>query len=351
MISIQPFFVLLFLCRAVAGKCVDIDLQLVNSAKRMFDRAASLRLSGKFDAELNVFNLELDFSPPLLLNEDYKLEPVHPYKLPVPYQKDSKLNSFRVLLKPGRTWSKTNITGENEDDGKTTNIMLQGARYCDARPTNGSGKTMQPVHLATVNPLSVYKCPKLFNMTRVSAEFQSYIDGILTHCQVPKVITIGQLAIKKISPLSLLYLQPPVLFIDARRGNKLRRSARIIDTFLASHSVLDVVWEPLNATEPLWWVLMPKPMGMPGKYSISFPSIQVFPDIHDRSSLRHDGLSAMEASSGDECSRPVCIELQLYQRVSRLCPWLLFVQGRRHLVQWMGSRHQSIRRQPAALHH
>ena len=37
-----------------------------------------------------------------------------------------------------------------------------------------------------------------------------------------------------------------------------------VDSFLAAHGVLDIAWEPFDESEPQWWILMPRPPGLPG---------------------------------------------------------------------------------------
>jgi hypothetical protein len=58
-------------------------------------------------------------------------------------------------------------------------------------------------------------------------------------------------------------MKPDVMFVDGTDQSMLE-AAKSVDEFLAPHSVLDVVWEPIHVNEPQYWILMPRPLGMPG---------------------------------------------------------------------------------------
>jgi hypothetical protein len=135
---------------------------------------------------------------------------------------------------------------------------------------------MKPTTIATINTISS-KCPLgLDSLPRVPPEFQKYLNDILKYCQHPKIWKLHQLQDKRsISSLSLLYLQPPLLFIDARSSSSsLESAAFAIDEFLSSHSVVDIIWEPHHISEPHWWILAPHPIGLPGHLFAMFDILQ-----------------------------------------------------------------------------
>lgn len=266
LISILSIYLLL--PRQAAGVCVDVDLQLVRRPRTVFNNEAVLRLSGDFPLTMNTSLLRLFFSPPLSLNIDYTIEPVNLYRLPPPYQKETRVNSFRLKLLPGRTWipelssiSATNFDAPPEKQLHT--LVLTQSKYCGTvgRPIVRSASAVTFAHVQTSPD---HPCPTgLEKLPRVSPEFQAYLTDILRFCQHPRILSLSQLHANRINSISLLYLQPPVLLVDARSAT-LPRASSAIDAFLASHSVLEVVWEPLEESEPRWWVLMPGPLGLPG---------------------------------------------------------------------------------------
>jgi hypothetical protein len=251
-----------FLYTSMTQECVDIDLQIISrKSKEINNKAASIRLTGRFPSTLDTKHLKLTFLPSMMIDVDYTIEPLTVYRLPPPYQKSkSNMNSMRLLLvnAPDKHWVK--------NTGNTSNFMslfLLNVKYC-AKPTGIKLGEMSMVELANISLSVLPKCPMLSNLPRVDATFQSFIDGILTPCQQPKIIASAQLETKHLSSLSLLYLHPPVLFVDGRGSRNIQDAASLVDKFLASHGVMEVAWEPMEDSDPRWWVLLPRPPGMPG---------------------------------------------------------------------------------------
>lgn len=245
-------------------QCIDIDLRLAGRLKRIYAATSRIRLVGNFSASLSMSRLVLTFSTNLTRGVDYEIEPFVQYQLPAPYQRDLRHRHERSLLLvliKGRQWI---ASSERKEDGV---LVLERVQYCLDREEDAGlallRHPMEPIQIATVDRSNQFRCPAPLQLPRVTEGFRKYIDDIFEYCQRPMVVPVGQLVSDKTSSLSLLSLHPPVLFIDARKS-KLIKAARIVDRYLSAHSVLDVVWEPVNATEPQWWILMPKPRGMPG---------------------------------------------------------------------------------------
>ena len=242
--------------------CVDVDLALVGRPRTVFSNQAAIRMTGLFPYDMNTSQLRLSFSPPLLREVDFTLDHVDMLRLPPPYQRESNASFFHLLLVPGRSWLPRRKSHSYRRKNKAS-LVLTRSQYCGekGRPLERESPS---VAIAHVRYSSEHNCPKdLSNLPRVRPEFQVYLNDILSHCQRPSVLTLSQLQVKRISSLQLLYLHPPVFIVDARAFN-LSRAGMIIDSFLASHSVLEIVWEPLDELEPKWWVMMPRPIGLPG---------------------------------------------------------------------------------------
>lgn len=237
--------------------CRDIDLQLASRRRIIYAKSASIYVTGNFSAAaLDLTRLELSFEPALIKGVDYELQPVVEYQLPAPYRKEARhMNAFLMVLNGNKVW----ITSNGNTD--TRELVLTRARYCGG--SKNAVSPMVPLNIATVRMHSDSKCPTLKNLPGVPQAFQTYIDSILSFCHHPKILTIQQLRSSKMSSLRALSIYPPILFVDARKTD-IHKAALVVDSFLASRSVLDVVWEPASEREPMWWILMSKPRGMPG---------------------------------------------------------------------------------------
>ena len=58
-------------------------------------------------------------------------------------------------------------------------------------------------------------------------------------------------------------MEPPLFLVDGS-DQSINAAALAVDTFVAAHAVLEISWEPIYASDPRWWVLVPRPKGMPG---------------------------------------------------------------------------------------
>ena len=146
--------------------------------------------------------------------------------------------------------------------------------------------------MARITPESPRTCPppRSLQLPGASPELQRHVDHVLLHCHDPLIIPSRDLKWKHYRSLSLLLLQPAILFVngsdqssatgagsesDSDGGDKaMLRAAKSVDRFLAAHSVLDVVWEPMTPAEPQVWILMPRPLGMPGHLFAAMDALQ-----------------------------------------------------------------------------
>jgi len=237
--------------------------------------------------------LKLYFSPPLVQNEDFTIwEEASKHTFPE-YMKQLRRTplALHVLLKPGAVWVK------NMDINTTLDLRLINVRNGnkDLHGYKSPIKGKEDVVARVCNYPEVYPtCPQELVLPGASAELQRKIDNVLHHCQAPWFIESKYLKWRNFHTYELLTMQPNIMFINAT-GQELRRAAKNVDRFLAAHSVMDVVWEPIHSDEPRFWVLMPRPLGMPGHLFGMLDALQW---------SHHD----MVASPARRCTDPkVCI--------------------------------------------
>jgi hypothetical protein len=87
---------------------------------------------------------------------------------------------------------------------------------------------------------------------------------VLEACQAPKIIKAEKLSTWRVRSAALLELEPAVVLVDGSSAASLACAAEAVDKFVASHGVLDVIYEPYLESEPRWWVLVPRTKGVPG---------------------------------------------------------------------------------------
>ena len=209
----------------------------------------------------DVTQLRLSFSPPLVQGEDFTVwsEP-NEYDLPVHYQVKPYPTVLHILLIPGKKWIK-------EWNPHLSQPLVLESILCHHRPnqlnstSTNTNDALQNIRIGNI--ISEYtNCPKI-TLPGASVELQAKVSSVLHHCQNPMISKSRSLNWKRHHSLALLMMQPAVMFVDGSDQTMLQ-AAKSVDRFLAAHSVLDIVWEPMKETDPQYWILMPRPLGMPG---------------------------------------------------------------------------------------
>lgn len=261
-------FIIIYTSFSTKNVCMDVDLHIKSTSQKIMvaphQQPKSIRISGDFPLNLNLHLLQLTFIPNIQRYIDYDIYPMYKYRLPSLYtSKHQKLlPSFQLILLTNQTkWIQNISTISTVRNSRY--LRLINAQYCD-HTTFLPTQRMKPTTLLYISINAKHiPCPLLI-LPRVSHSFQNYITNILTKCQQIRIININHLNRIKMQSIHLLELNPPILLIDARNSTTIQYSAQLLDIFLSSHSVLDIIWEPYHIHEPLWFILMPKPIGMPG---------------------------------------------------------------------------------------
>ena len=234
--------------------------------KDIHNNAAVIQIHGpKGWLPQDLSKLQLFFSPAIEQGIDYSVwEEPNKHTLPDHLRQLRQLHptTLHVLLTPGKTWVK-DMTINTTQNLRLVNIRngnkdIHG--YKNSRRGQGKEDVVARIlHDPTPLPL----CSLGLELPGASAALQKMVNTTLFHCQRPLIILSQLLKWKLFNTLDLLLLQPKILIVDATGQDRLT-AAKSVDKFLAAHSVLDVVWEPLTEQEPPYWILMPRPLGMPG---------------------------------------------------------------------------------------
>lgn len=179
--------------------------------------------------------------------------------LPVEYR-TTKRQFVGLRLLPGKQWIKDIYTASTPKPLFVADIFVCKGTTGTKPPFNQDNSTW--VQIASI----VHKkapCPKIPNLPGASKGLQSLVDVTLRECQMPRVVKSARLDWRKVNSFALLSLQPRVLLVDGT-DQSLAAASSAVDTFLAAHGVLAIAWEPYTESEPRWWILVPRPAGMPG---------------------------------------------------------------------------------------
>ena len=243
-----------------APRC-KIGNPFASTIKDIPNNAAVLQIYGpKGWIPSDVTKLKLTFVPSLEQGVDYSIWPEpNEHVLPDNYQVKRYPTVLYLLLTPGKRWIK-NLTLDRPQP------LVVESIHCQHPPKKNTSVLSNNKFNGTVvgNIIAERKnCPSSLLLPGASKELQTKINDVLQHCQDPMFIRSGDLDWKKHHSLSLLMMQPAVMFVDGTDQTMLQ-AANSVDQFLAPHSVLEVVWEPMSEDEPQFWLLMPRPLGMPG---------------------------------------------------------------------------------------
>jgi hypothetical protein len=235
------------------------------SSRAIPNEIASLKIQGPqgwLHAESN--SIQLKFSSAINAGVDYVISK-YPQQIPGRYQYGKDISTtLQLMLQPGKYWA-----GHKLNNNATVPLHLVGINCGN----DGHWKLFKSPILVAVLVHRPVTCPTIPSLPGASMKLNSVIQSALRLCQHPKILKSGQLHWKTHHSSALLRLWPPVFLID---GSDLGRegASRRVDSFLSAHSVMDVAWEPFIDTEPLWWVLMPRPAGMPGHLLALIDSLQ-----------------------------------------------------------------------------
>jgi hypothetical protein len=235
--------------------------------KDIFNTQASIKIYGPknwLPENIDFTKLQLFFSPPLIQNEDFIIwdEPSkHVFPEHMVQLRKGPL-ALHVLLNQGKLWVK------NMEINTTQDLRLINVRYGnkDLHGYKSSIKGHEDVVARVFNyPETTPVCPKELILPGASAKLQQHVNDVLHYCQAPLILNYQYHFLKRrqFHTIDLLTLQPNVIFFNAT-GQDLQHVSKAVDRFLGAHSVLDVVWEPFNPGDPPFWILMPRPLGMPG---------------------------------------------------------------------------------------
>jgi hypothetical protein len=127
----------------------------------------------------------------------------------------------------------------------------------------------KPVRIATIiKPKK--NCPRITDLPGASPALIKHVRDILTACRGVHIQKSKKLNRRQFNSINLLEMEPPLFLVDGS-DQSLNLAAAAVDAFVAAHAVLEISWEPIYVSDPLWWVLIPRPKGMPGnliKYSL-----------------------------------------------------------------------------------
>lgn len=273
MIGDCSVFTLRWVILIVFIHCLSFCPAHASGIKEVLNNAASLQIHGRKGwLPTDVSQLKLVFSPPLEQGVDFSIwaEPsnhVIPPRLQFRRHQPSPLH---LLLTPGKKWIKDLSPNTTQDlllkSVKQGNTDLLGYKH------SIPGKEDVVAKIVAASE-SMNVCPPNLQLPGATRALQDRLDKVLQHCQNPLIIPSRDLKWKQFQSLSLLLLQPAMLIVTGT-DQPMHRAAKSVDRFLAAHSVLDIVWEPLTLDEPQYWVLIPRPLGMPGHMFAAMDALQ-----------------------------------------------------------------------------
>jgi hypothetical protein len=155
--------------------------------------------------------------------------------------------------------------GANSSTSWLANTASEGALKIVAIHYHDTTINLQnPITVAAVVPPS--KCPSNYpaSFPHLSAPLKLIVEQVTQLCLPTSFFLSSQLedVDSKIfgndilASEMLLYHEPPLLFIDAS-DQAWTSALKSVDSWLARHSVLQLVWEPLAETDPRWFLVMP----------------------------------------------------------------------------------------------
>lgn len=217
-----------------------------------------------FTAEDTAGKLRIVTHPSLRQGEDFEVlslakENSIPSEL---LRVNAKRHVVGLRLLPGKSWAPESAVPSG---GGSATLHLVAAYYCSsgsASPDVDLSGNSSWVPLARLVHTKT-ECPLVPELPGAGERVTALISRAMTDCRMLRVVKSSRLDWRRVSSLTLLTLEPPLLLVDGS-DQSLEAAAGSVDAFLGPHSVLEVVWEPYAESEPRWWVLVPRPQGMPG---------------------------------------------------------------------------------------
>jgi hypothetical protein len=243
-----------------------------------------------FTSHTALEGLVLQMEPQLIQGRDFTLVSfAQSNGVPQEYKK-SKKQYIGLRLAPGKTW----VGGDlGQDERATTRLFITASFRCSLNAVPSDASTVSSLNSTDSKRIQVATilhktmiCPQI-QLPDASPELKAFLDMHLKNCQIPRIVKSKRLDWRNVNSLNLLVMDPPLFLVDGS-DQDLESAARDVDSFLAAHSVLEIAWEPFSDNEPKWWVLVPRPKGMPGHYFAMLDYLQWHhPHVADWSSQRH----------------------------------------------------------------
>lgn len=238
-----------------------------SSTKQVENDSSQLRISGPIGwIPADISQLRLAFLPELEMNIDYEISS-DSHSLPSHYHYHMQHDLLVLTLLPGKRWVANSYN--------VTQDLILADIYC----VDGLGNrhvsqgVFQPIVVARIIPSKSSNCVSLPVLPNISNALQQTLEEILSTCPKGIITMSKRLYWKKYHSLYLLRLKPPLMIIDGT-DQTFFKAAKSVDNFLAAHAVMDIVWEPMTAMEQQWWILMPRPSGMPGHLFAIIDTVQ-----------------------------------------------------------------------------
>ena len=243
--------------------CEQLKISVVKRISKLHTRSIEFSFEGRIDFHIQPLPyIKFQFEPPLIRGDDYEVDYfISENSLPRHHKTRRNFNetSIGVLLKPGKSWIKNNVSAVKPSD-----LYLVDAIKCASKRDVATYKSESALHVKVGSFTSKpFTCPTLPQLPDAQPELSAIIATTLKECANLRILKSKKLNSHRMSSFNFLSPNLVFLLVDAS-DQPLEAASLAVDTFLGPHSVLQVVWEPYSDTDPKWFVLMPHPVGMPG---------------------------------------------------------------------------------------
>lgn len=273
--------------------CSCLEPMFYENKKRLNFDSINLKIRGK-NFPSNDHQLLVQFSNDIQKGLDYEVIPRDTYTIPKQFQNRKRNDSAEVItfrLLPRRSWEGNVIAADKMNTLQIPLYITKAWIEFPSKDGNNISTSVKNILMSKVQVAIVTsqrhksnkmkpKCPAITNLPGMGHNLMKFIQTNLQYfCSNIHILQVYQLkssssssSISTISKSysffnswSLLYRDPPLLIIDGSGEKNIESAAEIIDNFVAAHGVLEIIWEPIYPGEPAWWILMPRPKGMPGQ--------------------------------------------------------------------------------------
>jgi hypothetical protein len=251
-------------CFSVGNKCYDLTIKTFKKTRLACNEQGSLIIELKDKIELGESLIYLEFSSDIKHREDYYFNNEEVYQLPSFLNiKGSSIQRLELRLYAGKVWV------PDKPVNKAIELQLLSAFACRNGTSDIEIREYEKslIHIAIlITRRKSCSCPAItdiFDVQRVPVEVSGFLTRILEDCQGPIILKTHMLTRWKLAPHLILNLFPSIVLVNGT-DDSLQVAVTAMDSFLASHGVLQVVWEPFDEMSPRWWVLIPHQKGIPG---------------------------------------------------------------------------------------